>query len=93
LVANDDMWYKLNVILSRKPDYKMLPFLACSIMNYYNVSRNLPYLFQQFTSDEKQNIAVIRIQLITFYSVIMQYINTRYILEDILLNLPSIKPK
>jgi len=78
----------------------MLPFLACSIMNYYDVSKNLPYLFQQFISNEKQDIAIIRIQIITFCSVIMKYINirvkyinTRYKLEDILLNLPSIKPK
>jgi len=92
-VANDSMWYELNVMLSRKPDYKMLPFLACSIMNYYDVSIKLPYLFQAFTSDKKQDIAIIRIQIITFCSVIMQYIDTHNKLELILLNLSSIKPK
>jgi len=90
-IANDTMWHELNVILSTKFNYKMLPFLVCSIMNYD--SRNLPYLFQQFTSDKKQDIAIIHIQIITFYSTIMKYINTHYILESILLNLPSIKPK
>jgi len=92
-VANDSTWYELNIMLSRKPDYKMLPFLACSIMNYYNLTTNLPYLFQQSTSDEKQDIAIIRIQIITFCSVIMQYIDTHYKLELILLNLSSMKPK
>jgi len=92
-VANDSVWHKIEVMLSRKPDYMMLPFLACSIMNYYDVSIKLPYLFQAFTSDKKQDIAIIRIQIITFCSVIVKYIDTRYKLENILLNLPNIKPK
>jgi len=92
-LANDTVWKELNVMLSSKPDYKMLPFLVCSIMHYYDISRNLPYLFLEFISNEKENIAIIRIKIITFYSTIMKNINTHYILESILLNLPSIKPK
>jgi len=79
--------------LLRKPDYKMLLFLACSIINYYDVELNLPHLFQQFTSDEKQDTAVIRIQIITFYSAVINYINESYIFNYLLLNLPRIKPE
>jgi len=71
----------------------MLLFLACSIMNYYDVTLNLPYLFHQFTSDEKQDTAVTRIQIITFYSAVIKYIKGRYIFNYLLLNLPKIKPE
>jgi len=85
---------KLNVILSRKPDHKLLPFLVCTqgIIKNYTFVENLSYLFNQFTSDEKQDIAVIRSQINTFYSVIMRYINTYYLLDELLLYLPKIKP-
>jgi len=87
------MWNKLNVILSKKPDHKLLTFLVCCRrIKYYKISEYLPYLFHQFTSDEKQNIAVIRSHINIFYSVIMN-INTHYVLDDLLLNLPRIKPE
>jgi len=54
---------------------------------------NLQYLFRQFTSDEKQNIAVIRSYINIFYSVITMYINASYILDNLLLNLRRIKPE
>jgi len=92
-IANGSTWHKLHIILSRKPDRKMLLFLACSIMNYYDVELNLPHLFQQFTSDEKQDTAVIRIQRITFYLAVIKYINENYTLNYLLLNLPRIKPE
>jgi len=71
----------------------MLLFLACSIMNYYDVELNLPHLFQRFTSDEKQDTTVIRIRIITFYSAVIKYINENYTLNYLLLNLPRIKPE
>jgi len=92
-IANDTMLIEFNVILSKKLNYKMLPLIVCSIMNYYDISKNLPYLFHESTSNKKQNISVIRIQIITFCSIIMKYIDTLYKLESIVLNLPSIKPK
>jgi len=88
------MWDKLNAILSRKPDHKLLSFLVCCReTRNYTISENLQYLFHQFTSDEKQNIAVIHSHINTFYSVIMKYINTPYIFDNLLLNLPIIKPE
>jgi len=88
------MWDKLNVILSRKPDHKFLSFfLCCRETKHYTISENLQYLFRQFTSDEKQNIAVIRSHINIFYSAIMKYINKSYILDNLLFNLPDTKPK
>jgi len=85
---------KLNVILIRKPDHKLLSFLfCCRKIKNYKISNNLPYLFHQFTSDEKQNIAVIRSQINTFYSVITKYIDSNYVLDDLLSNLLKIKPE
>jgi len=93
-IPNFSMWDKLNVILSRKPDHKFLSLLVCSReTKNYTISENLQHLFRQFTSDEKQNIAVIRSHINIFYSVIMKYINTPYILDNLLLNLPKIKPE
>jgi len=88
------MWDKLNVILSRKPDHKFLAFIVCcrGVKNY-TISDNLQYLFRQFTSDEKQNIAVIRSHINIFYSVIIKYINTLYILDNLLITLPRVKPE
>jgi len=93
-IANSSMLDKLNVILSRKPDHKLLPFLVCTrgIIKNYTIGENLSYLFRQFTSDEKQNIAIIRSQINIFYSAIMRYINTYFILDELLLYLPKIKP-
>jgi len=94
MIPDFNMWDKLNVILSRKPDYKFLSFLVyCRETKNYTISEYLQYLFHQLTSDEKQNIAVIRSQINIFYSVIMKYINTPYILDNLLLNLPKIKPE
>jgi len=87
------MWDKLNVIMSKKPDHKFLSFLVCCRVKNYTISENLQYVFRQFTSDEKQNIAVIRSHINIFYSVIMKYINTPYILDNLLLNLHRIKPE
>jgi len=57
------------------------------------IVRNLPLVFSQFLSDEKQDIAVIRSHIVTFYLIIMKYANTYYILDDLLSNLPKIKPE
>jgi len=59
------------------------------------MARNLPFLFNQFTSDKKQNIEIIRSYINTFYSIIIKYINRNHILDDIikLLNLARIKPE
>jgi len=69
----------------------LLPFLACYIIKYQEIV-DLPDLFNQFTPDEKQDIAIIRSRINTFYSI-MKYVNTNYILHELLLNLPSIKPE
>jgi len=88
------MWDKLNVILSRKRDHKFLSLLVyCRETKNYTISENLQYLLHQFTSDEKQNIAFIRSYINIFYSIIIKYINTPYILDNLLLNLPKIKPE
>jgi len=93
-VPDFSMWDKLNVILSRKPDHKFLSLLVyCRETKNYTISENLQYLLQQFTSDEKQNIAFIRSHINIFYSIIMKYINTPYILDNLLLNWPIMKPE
>jgi len=95
LAANESTWNKLNVILSRKPDHKLLPFLFCcrGIINGYNKVEDLLYLFDQFTPDEKQDIKIIRSYINTFYSIIIKYVNLYDILDELLLNLPRIKPE
>jgi len=81
-------------IVSRKPDHIFLSFLVyCRETKNYTISENLQYLFRQFTSDKKQNITVIRSYINIFYSVITKYINTPYILDNLLLNLRRIKPE
>jgi len=58
----------------------------------------LQYFFKQFTPDEKQNIAIIRSHINTFYSVIIKYldifsvINVKYVIL-LIKDLPKIKPK
>jgi len=99
-VANYTMAAKLKVILSRKPDHKLLPFLACCQAKYtdLNIPDALQYFFKQFTPDEKKNITIIRSHINTFYSVIMKYldfysvINIHYVIQ-LIENLPIIKPK
>jgi len=91
--ANDTTWDKLNIILSRKPDHKLLPFLACCTIERYKMAKNLSLLFNQFTSDEKQDIKIIRSYINTFYSIIIKYVNTYDILDELLLDLPRIKPE
>jgi len=93
-VANYSTWTKLNVILSRKPDHKLLPFLTCCQSNLgFIIPAALQHVFKQFTPDEKQDIAIIRSHINTFYSLIIKYINTYYVLDELLLRLPEIKPK
>jgi len=88
---------KLNVILSRKPDHKLLLFLACCRGKHTGSDSDIPislrYLFNQFTLDEKQNIAIIRSHINTFYSIIMKYIDTPNVRYQLILNLLEIKPK
>jgi len=81
--------------LSRKPDHKLLPFLVdCRvIIKNYKIEKDLPYLFNQFTPDEKQDIEVVRSQINTFYSFITKYVNFYIIFDDLLLDLPRIKPE
>jgi len=85
---------ELNVTLSRKSDYKLLPLLACCIMEHYNIItlENLPFLFNQFTTDEKQDI-VIRSQINIFFSIIIKFVNFQSTLRELILNLLRIKPK
>jgi len=83
------MWDEVDVILSRKPDHKLLPFLACCIVKRQDIEIDLSRLFNQFTPDKKQDI---HSRLNTFYSI-EKYINSHYVLVGLLLNLPSIKPE
>jgi len=93
-IADFSMLDKLNVTLMKKPDHKLLSFLfCCRRIKNSRISDNLPYLFHQFTTDEKRNIAVIRSHINTFYSVITKYIDSNYILDDLLSNLLKIKPE
>jgi len=99
-VANHSIWAKLDVILSKKPDHKLLPFLACCYAKYAGLSmpNALQYFFKQFASDEKRNIAIIRSHINTFYSVITKYldifdqIQVNYVIQ-LIENLPQIIPK
>jgi len=94
-VANHSTWAKLNVILSRKPDHKLLSFLACcqAKRTGLDIPFALQYFFKQFTPDEKQNIAIIRSHINTFYSVIMKYIEIQSVIHVLIPSLPEIKPK
>jgi len=101
-LANHSMWVKLNDVLSRKPDHKLLPFFACCYSKLpatrLTILDALQYFFTQFTPDEKQNIAIIRSHINTFYSVIMKYFdiyNVTHVRRVIQLieHLPEAKPK
>jgi len=99
-VANNSTWDKLNIILSRKPDHKLLPFLTCCRAKYYDINMPvvLQYFFKQFTPDEKQNVAIIRSHINAFYSVIMKYLDIKHLIHIhnviyLIENLPEIKPK
>jgi len=98
--ANHSIWDKLDVILSRKSDHKLLPFLTCCYGKYSGLSMPyaLQYFFKQFTPDEKQNIAIIRSHINTFYSVIVKYLDVFSVIHvhfviHLMQNLPEIKPK
>jgi len=99
IASNLNIWVKLNVTFSRKPDHKLLPFLICCYAKYNGSSTldALQYFFEQFTSDEKQNIVVIRSHINTFYSTIVKYLDfhvlpDRYVIH-LIKKLPEIKPK
>jgi len=91
---------ELDIIFSKKPDHKLLPFLVCCYAKYTgnNMLYVLQHFFKQFTSDEKQNIVVIRSHINTFYSVIIKYldifsvIHIHYVIHLITILL-EIKPK
>jgi len=99
-LANSSTWAKVDNILSKKLDYKLLPFSTCFEAKYtgINIPNALENVFKRFTPDEKQNIAIIRSHINTFYSVIMKYLDfysviyIHYVIE-LLENLPVIKPK
>jgi len=87
------MCNELNVTVSRRSNHKLLPFLACCIIKHYNIAKDLPHLFNQFTPDEKKDIAIIRSQINIFFSVIIKFVNFQSIFRQLLLNLPIIKPE
>jgi len=89
-VANYSTWAKLDVILSKKPDYRLLSFLTCCLGERLNILEALQIVFNKFTLDEKQEIAIIRSHINTFYSIITKF---HYVLDELLINLPKIKPK
>jgi len=98
-VAKARAWAKLNVTLSRKPDHKLLSFLTCCYAKYTGLSipDALQYFLKQFTPDEKQNVAIIRSHINTFYSVIVKYLDfsvipVQYVIQ-LIKKLPEIKPK
>jgi len=93
MIADSSMWDKLNVILSKKPDHKLLSFLTCCQEKRSNITFALQYFFKQFTPDEKQDIAIIRSHINTFYSVILKHINIYNVIYELIVNLPDIKPK
>jgi len=62
-------------------------------MEHYNITKNLPHLFNQLSSDEKQDIIFIRSQINIFFSVIVKFVNVDFIFHQLLLNLPKMKPK
>jgi len=91
--ANENTWNELNVMLSRRqPDPKLLPFLACGVMERYKIVINLPRVFNQFLY-EKPDIKMIRSLINIFFSIVVKFANHHTILFDLLSNLPSIKPE
>jgi len=90
-VANSSTWAKLNDTLSKKPDYRLLSFLTCCLRERFNILDALQTVFNRFTLDEKQEIAIIRSYINTFYSIITKFINFHP--HELLKNLPKIKPK
>jgi len=92
-MVNINICDKLNVTLSRKSDHKLLPLLACCIIKHYNIAKDLPHLFNQFTPNEERDIAIIHSQINIFYLVIIKFVNSHFIFPQLLLNLPRIKPE
>jgi len=86
------MCNRLNVTLSRKSDHKLLSFLACCIIKYYNITEDLPHLFNHFAPDEEKDNAIIRSQINTFF-FIRKFVNSNFIFPQLLSNLPRIKPE
>jgi len=100
LPRNHSMRGVLNIIFSKKPDHKLLPFLVCCYAKYtgINMLDVLQRFFKRFTSNEKQNITVIRSHINTFYSVIVKYLDIFSVIHiqfviQLIENLPEIKPK
>jgi len=99
-VDNSTIWAKIIIMFSRKPDHKLLPLFACCYAQYKSLTmpNALHYFFKKFTPDEKQNIAVIRSYINTFYLVFIKYleifgtIHPMYVIQ-LIENLPEIKPK
>jgi len=83
---------KLNITVSRKSDHKLLPFLACCIMNR-NIIKDLPYLFNEFAPDEEKDIAIIHSQINLFFLFIVKLVNKHYVFPLLLSNLPRMKPE
>jgi len=81
------------MLLRRQPDPKLLPFLACSVIERYKNATNLPRVFKQFTLYKKPDIKMIRSQINTFFSIVIKFANHRSILFDLLSNLSIIKPE
>ena len=98
---NYSVWFNATSAWLRKPDYNLLPFLACCPFNYHVVDSiiakliHLPNLFwNRFdTKNETKDITVIRFYINIFHSIIAKHANTNNILTKILLNLEEIKPK
>jgi len=82
-------------LLSRKTDLKLLPFLACCIIERYKNVTILPRIFEQFKLFiyKKPDIKVIRSLINSFFSIVVKFASNYSILPDLLLNLPSIKPE
>jgi len=77
----------------RQPDPKLLPFLACCAMERYKIATNLPRVFDQFTFYGKRDIKMICTEMHVFFSIVVKFASDYSIFSDLLLNLPSIKPK
>jgi len=80
-------------LLSKKPDLKFLPFLACCVMERYKIATNLPRFLKYFAFFYKKRDIKIRSEINVFFSIVVKFASYHSILPDLLLDLPSIKPE
>ncbi|KYN19638.1 Aminopeptidase N [Trachymyrmex cornetzi] len=90
--ADYSTWFDASDIWLRKRDHYLLPFLACCETDWIITEHLTNLLLNEFTQNEKEDVAVIRSHINIFHSIISKHVNTYNILQKILLKLQRIKP-